>query len=115
MSTFLFVEISGAFLVGGAAGAGLARAGYRRMEARDANLDRLRTAAVRRQWDRVLRALPGAAVYLRSHASSPRRATPSGTTRTNDPGTSPWGLGHDAFGSRSQRISITAIRRLDRR
>jgi hypothetical protein len=60
VSTFLFVEISSVFLVGGVAGAGLACAGYRRIEARDANLDRFRTAAVRRQWDRVLRTLPRA-------------------------------------------------------
>ena len=60
MSTFLFLEISSAFLVGGVACTGLARAGCRRSEARVANIDRIRAAAVRRQWDGVLRALPRA-------------------------------------------------------
>ena len=40
MSTFLFLEISSAFLMGMAAGAGLACAGHRRAEARNANLAR---------------------------------------------------------------------------
>jgi hypothetical protein len=72
VSPLLFIEISGAFLVGGVAGAGLACAGYRRSTARDPlsviistqsaseYLERCRAGAVRRQWDRVLRALPRA-------------------------------------------------------
>ena len=38
MSTFLFLAISSAFLLGMVAGAGFAVAGNRRAEARDANL-----------------------------------------------------------------------------
>ena len=60
MSQLLFLEISSAFLLGGVAGAGLACVGYRRGEAKDANLEHRRAAAVRRQWDRILRALPRA-------------------------------------------------------
>jgi hypothetical protein len=42
VSTFLFLAISSAFLVGMVAGAGLAVVGYRRAEAREANLWRCR-------------------------------------------------------------------------